>query len=117
MKREQFRDRCIKAKPGIFKALGVAVLKLPAGANGVLGDIILADIGIREFKDQLISRGKTSDDLVKYMAHITMCQAGSGWRGIEELIPLAKKLGIDIKKLIDELVPENNPDKKKGSKK
>jgi ParB/RepB/Spo0J family partition protein len=108
-KRKAEAARWERATPAILAAVVERVKKLPAGSMGVLGEIV-----VDAFLDQTghyvdgktkspMPRGKTAEDLVRYLAYELLAGevADGGYhysgRPFEDT---AKKLGIDLKKLL-----------------
>lgn len=108
-KRKAEAKRWEAATPAILDAVVERVKKLPAASTGVLGEIV-----IDAFLDQVghyrdgkakspVPRGKTAEDLVRYMAYELLAgevnDGGYSYSG-RRFEETAKKLGIDLKKIL-----------------
>jgi len=119
-----------KAEPAILDALAAAVKKAPAGAAGVLGGIILKAVdeyllygGIRTKAAKHVPMGKSAEDLVRHLAfalvrrdvadHYDQQFSGDSARRLA----IAKGLGVDVKKIVDQVAPLTEAPKAKAAKK
>jgi ParB/RepB/Spo0J family partition protein len=120
-------ERWNKAKPAVAEALAAAVKKAPAGAGTTLGEIVLAafedglgyDYGSRRAA-KVLPPGKTAEDLVRHLAwlalEIYIEDLEDQWSR-DRLIPHAKALGVDVKKIVDQVAPAPKPEKAPAAKK
>jgi ParB/RepB/Spo0J family partition protein len=110
--KEELRDRWKKALPAIHKALSEAIEKMPVSANGLLADVIIQEVcnWRTPKKENLLPRGKSSDDLIRYLANIIFVERTHGYDAPELLPVQCKKFGLDIWKIIDDVVPPTKKD-------
>lgn len=100
---EAERTRWKKAVPELHKAIAAAVSKMPAGATGKLADRLVKVINRSRWGrvPELVKRGRTADDLVRYLAFSNIAdQVNNDYHGPQEFPALAKLLGIDLKKIL-----------------
>lgn len=113
-KAEAERNRWKKALPAILKAVAEKVQKAPAGAKGFLADLIIGactptHYGLKVDRDSL-PRGTTSEDLVRHAAFLVLQDEAQDWRGLQEFPKRAKALGVDTRKIMDEVAPAPKPE-------
>lgn len=120
---EALRARWKKAAPAILEALAAAVKKAPARANGFLAKQILErcqpDYGGPSYKalSGYVPLGTTAEDLVRHAAFCLLApEAGNAWRGPEEFPKIARVLGLDVKKILDQAAPVQTSAKKAAGK-
>jgi ParB/RepB/Spo0J family partition protein len=107
---EAKRARWAKALPAVFAALAEAVKKAPTRANGYLAQLLLDGLYSYEATskqvEKLVPRGTSAEDLVRHAAMIVIrSQGGNGWRVEDELLPIAKALNVDARKILDQAAP------------
>jgi ParB/RepB/Spo0J family partition protein len=107
---EAKRARWAKALPALFAALAEAVKKAPTRANGYLAQLLLDSLYTYEATskqvEKLVPRGTSAEDLVRHAAMIVIrSQGGNGWRVGDELLPIAKALNVDARKILDQAAP------------
>jgi ParB/RepB/Spo0J family partition protein len=106
-KREEAkRARFAKAVPAIVAALAVAVKK--ASATGILAELLEGEIlrNRQAPKNPAVPRGKTAEDLVRYLAFQVLASRTQGYYAATEFPKTAKAFGIDVAKLVDEASPK-----------
>jgi ParB/RepB/Spo0J family partition protein len=105
-KREEAEElRRKKALPTVLQAIADKITKASATGTGPLADIIIGEIDVR-VESALIRRGKTSEDLVRHMAYLTIAgRAGVHQWDWERLAKRARSLGVDVKKIVDQEAP------------
>jgi ParB/RepB/Spo0J family partition protein len=117
-KREAEEARWHKAQPAIWAAIAAAVKKAPTRAGGLLAGILLGDLAedwtLRAFKNKtgarpedLVPRGKTTEDLVRHAAFLTLVRDVAldiGFEG-EEFAKRARAFDVDAVKIVDQVAP------------
>jgi ParB/RepB/Spo0J family partition protein len=107
--REELLARWKKATPAIVKAVAARVSKMPASATGKLADIVF-DAATRHAYQRpadLVKRGKSAEDLIRHCAFIVLAgQASNAYWAAESFPRVAKGLGIDVAKILDEAAPK-----------
>lgn len=109
---EALRARWQKAMPAVLDAIAQKVKKLPAHATGQLADIVYDNFTDRYYQrvgKLQIQRGKTAEDLVRYLAFYSIARTVGGYHIVENLHKVAKSFGVDAKKILNEVAPEENP--------
>ena len=82
------------------------VKTFPTTASGFLADrIVAAVINSRTRKMPGLTRGKSHEDLIRYLGAVTLVQAVSDWNAHEDFPPVAKHLRIDLSKLLPAAPP------------
>lgn len=120
-KEEATRERWKKAAPTILKALGVAVKKAPAKATGFLADLVVQGssggrlYGMKPPSLDAIARGRTAEDLVRYLAWRILVGGAYGYNAHEGFPKLVKALGVDAAKILAEVAPEPKAEKAPAS--
>ncbi len=108
-KEELARERWKTALPRVAEAVAERVKALPAKADGVLGDLLVKErYGWRRYQSglsALVPRGKSAEDLVRYLAFATLVASMNGFYGTQNFKPYAKKLGIDCGRILNEAAP------------
>lgn len=115
-KNEERRARWMKALPVIRKTLADTIKKTPTDAKSFLSEVVLSEVrGYHRIeKNSLIPRGKTAEDFIRYASYIALCNDLDNYRSPDEFPKTAKKLGLDIWRVINETQPEQKkPVKKK----
>lgn len=105
------RKRWEKATPAILKAVAEKISTLSVTAGTVLGKRLIREAGgwnARQYKD-LVSPGKTAEDLVRHLAFMDLVGEVNAWDGNEEFPKTAKALGIDTAKILNEVAPVPPP--------
>jgi len=113
-KAEAERNRWKKALPAILKAVAEKVKKAPAGAKGFLADLIIGactprSYGVKVDRESL-PRGTTAEDLVRHAAFFILQDEAQEWRGVQEFPKRAKALGVDVRKILDDVAPVPKPE-------
>ncbi|HKQ00518.1 MAG TPA: ParB/RepB/Spo0J family partition protein [Actinomycetes bacterium] len=107
------RDRWKKAAPAILEAVAAAVKKASPRAGGLLGELLVQGIWPKHYgpPPKLVSRGSTAEDLVRHVAFLILAsEASDSWRAPREFPKRAKAFGIDVRKILDQVVPEEAPE-------
>lgn len=105
-KREAEKSRWRKALPAITSAVQKRVKELPAKTSGLLGDLLVDAALPYGTKLPTRDRGKTLEDLVRAVVFVALNkEARDDWNGYREFPTTAKKLGIDVAKILDEVAP------------
>lgn len=118
-RRKVEEERREKAEPAIRAALAAAVKKAPAGAGGVLGKLLIEVferemyISTRE-STKLIPPGKTAEDLVRHLGLALLISDLE--YGFDDMALQAKGLGVDVKKIVDQVAPPEKPEKPTSKK-
>lgn len=95
------RERWESAAPKIIAAVLERVKTMPASASGFLADRVVASVFRgRNFKIPGLMRGKTLEDLIRYLGAVTLIEEIKGWNAIEEFPKVAKHLSIDLSKIL-----------------
>lgn len=96
---EAERKRWAAAVPAILEAVAAQVLKAPTKATGLLADVIVRHTGsMYRGGDQLVPRGKSAEDLVRFLAFRVLATIASNtWNGPRDFPKLAKAFGVDVK--------------------
>lgn len=120
------QERRKKARPLALKAVAEKIAKAPAGANGVLAEILASQIAGRGVT-AAIPRGKTAEDLVRHLAYLIVAAHSDVYQWEwERFTKAAKALGVDVTRIVNEAAPVQTsakaaaparPAKKKGGKK
>jgi ParB/RepB/Spo0J family partition protein len=98
------RERWKKAEPAVLKALATAIEKLPATADGVLGEFLVQQSD--PAPTGYLARGKSAEDLVRHLAFAEAASYWQSWDAHERFPKIAKAFGIDdVKKIVDEAAP------------
>ena len=106
---KQLDERWDKAIPELCEEVGEIIKKYPV--KGYLTDLIIDELGLRSQKKpkHVIPIGKNTDDLIRYIAHLVFCsKIGYSWER-DETTAMAKKIGFDIEKFLEERYPVNKP--------
>ncbi len=100
------RERWKKARPQLLTAIAAAVRKASCAASGPLAPIVVDCVRHYGNKDATqLQRGKTAEDLIRYMAFLVLAAAADGWDGPVCLPKLVKPLGINVGNILDQAVP------------
>jgi hypothetical protein len=106
-RRDLERQRWEKAHGAIAEAIAAAVRKAPV--SGLLGDLVVEQCQSWEAKrvhpERLVPRGKTAEDLVRHVAFIVLANELCDWAACEEFPKRAKQLGVDVRKIVDQVAP------------
>ena len=120
------RQRWIKATPAILDELAAKILysESTAGQHVTLGDLIIRQIASHRRHLKIpggggVDRGTNLPRLVSHIAWLLLSDvAYDNWQGPRDFPKIAKHLGIDLKKLLDEHAPVDKPAApKKGARK
>lgn len=108
---DELRVRWKKAKPAIFKAISDRIKTMPTHAGSALASIILGSLR-NDYGDSLgkkeaaLPLGKTAEDFIRHAACLIMIdEASSEWRAHNEFPKMAKKIQLDIMRVVDEAAP------------
>ena len=94
------RERYTKAGPALVAALNARVKALPVKAHGVVADLLAGFVDTRQEKAAL-PRGKTAEDLARHLVSGTLAECAlDPWSAQRRLPQLAKKLVIDVEKIV-----------------
>lgn len=107
-KRNDWFKRWDKAKPAIAAALATAIGKSDTGSRGILANIVFEKLAFdpKECKN-ICGRGDTAEEFLKFAVHgLLLEMANNHWEIDSDLLPIAKQLGVDLKKIVKEAVPE-----------
>lgn len=128
--REIQEARWKKASPTILEALAARVKAAPTRAGGLLAEIILGDIDADRpatASAAAVRRGTTADDLVRHAAFLVLAKEIAAWDAFRHFPERAKAFGVDVRKILDEVVPvqtsapgapaEKKPEKKAAARK
>jgi ParB/RepB/Spo0J family partition protein len=108
-KRQEEQARWMKAAPAIADAINAKITTLPAKATGVLADIVRGTVMYRD-RVPCLPVGKSAEDLIRCLASfIVNRNVLDQWSGPREVPALAKKLGVDVAKLLDQAAPVEKP--------
>ncbi len=73
------------------------VTQLPAKSTGVLGDVLVKALtGFGGRKMTTVPRGKSAEDLVRFLAAMVLRDEVHEWNANEEFPPVAKSIGVDL---------------------
>lgn len=104
---EAARARFKKAAPAIAKALAEVMAKQPAKGSGRLADLLVKDV--RDWRNtkfaSLLKPGKSAEDLVRYLAFMTVVTRLGDYDAAQEFPKVAKSFGIDVVKILDRVAP------------
>jgi hypothetical protein len=117
---EAERARWKKAEPKILEAVAAAVKKASARATGLLAEIVLSACQDYRTKDvtEYVPRGTTAEDLVRHAAFTILAdEVRDTWRAPETFPKRAKTLGLDVKKLVDQVAQPPKPEEPTKTKK
>jgi ParB family chromosome partitioning protein len=109
-KAEAERARWKKAAPKLLEELGTKLSTTPA--------LKLADIVVDHCKShgglpKGMKRGKTVDDVLRFAAFLVLARSVTYEYGAPEQAPKAfKQVGLDAKKIVNEVAPKPKPEKK-----
>jgi ParB/RepB/Spo0J family partition protein len=108
---ELTRKRFVKAEPEIMKAIAAAFTKASASATGKLGEILVGFfvdvIGPDLPDDAPMKRGKSAEDLVRYLAfRVFTDMEFSGHMRPDAVCKALKPFGVDVKKIVDKVAPK-----------
>jgi hypothetical protein len=111
---DKLRAEWEAAVPALLDAIATRVAKLPAKANGVLADILVGQLGqLSRGSNKLpvsITRGKTAEDLIRYLAGVLLCdEASHTWSAPRQFPKRAKAIGIDLKKILKGAATKDAP--------
>ncbi len=111
-RQKAFEARWAQARPAMLEALAAAVKKLPAGAGGALGKRLLERhaLYLGTADQRLLAAaappGKSAEDLVRHLAFAELVDDSQrSWNGGKDFIAGAKALGVDLKKILDQVAP------------
>ncbi|MGE0456437.1 MAG: ParB/RepB/Spo0J family partition protein [Vicinamibacterales bacterium] len=122
--REQEDQRWKKAFPKLQQAFveGIRRAKI-----SILIDAVVEDVEPWQFRNtktssKLMTKGKTAEDAIRFLAFMIWFEAIEDSVGPRDFDDLFKKLGIDAKKIVDQVAPKEKPKAEKkpapaGSKK
>lgn len=102
LERQRYKD----AMPALFKAFAAAVKKASTSPGGPLGTMILEQYAhhgnqATDADRQLVPLGRTAEDLVRRIAFLDILETVSNeWDAPYSVPGLAKKFGIDLKKVM-----------------
>lgn len=106
-------ERWNKASPAIAQAVATRVAEISIAPGGPLDRILLGHVtpyGGAKAATDLVGRGSTAEDLVRCAAFIVLYHGLHEWRAIREFPKVAKALGVDTTKILDEVAPAKEPD-------
>jgi ParB/RepB/Spo0J family partition protein len=108
---EAERARWKKALPAILTAVAAKVKKAPARAAGWLAQVVVGEC-VGEHWDRptnsadYVGRGTTAEDLVRHAAFLVLHrEAANEYHGPRDFPKRAKALGVDVRKILDEVAP------------
>lgn len=108
--RKTVRARWLKAKKHIVVAVAEAVGKADAGATGPLASVIIKRVKRWDNPKPVIPLGKTAEDLVRHAAMMILkVEITNEYSAPAEFPKIAKTLGVDVRKLLDEHAPLAKP--------
>jgi ParB/RepB/Spo0J family partition protein len=101
-KEEASRAAYVKALPKILEAVAAQVRTRATGAGGPLGTILIKGSSHRvsHTAAKLMTAGKTADDLVRYLAFITLTEHAGYYHAHEQFSKHAKAIGVDVAKIV-----------------
>ena len=109
-KKKLWHERFKKAAPQLIQAVNKALLNLPCDATGPIAKIILAwmDDNCATPDKKTLPKGKTAEDFIRHLCSIILiekldCQYQAPY---EDDVIVFKMFGLDINKMVNELVPE-----------
>lgn len=107
------RDRWQKASKPILEALAAAVKKAPAGAKGELAEIVIkaCESWTERVRtaERFLGRGSSAEDAVRFGAFLILARKAGDWYAPKDFPKVAKALGIDVKKIVDQAAPVEKP--------
>jgi ParB/RepB/Spo0J family partition protein len=102
-RREAARARFTKAIPAIAEELAGALAKQKAPAKGRLAELLIK--GVSDYRSSkfanLMKRGKTADDLVRWCAFMVIVRELNDYDAPSAVPKLLKPFGIDVQKIVD----------------
>lgn len=103
--RKQKRDHWEKVTTKIQAAVLARVQTLPAKSEGFLGDLLVKAINNqfswRNQKMTAVSRGKTAEDLVRYLGALVLANNVCDYDAHEQFPPIARAIGVDLSPFIN----------------
>jgi ParB/RepB/Spo0J family partition protein len=106
------RDRWVKARPTILEAVAA---KVKTAALGKLAPLLLARLEPERWDMErarsagtpadYVPRGTSADDLVRYAAFLVLWGEACGYRAPQEFPKQVKAFGVDVRKILDQVVP------------
>lgn len=95
--RDARRTQWAKMTPKIEAAVMAQVKVLSAASVSVLGDLLVKSMDRYGRKQKIaVLRGKTSEDLVRYLAALVLADDLAEWNASEQFPATAKALGVDL---------------------
>jgi ParB/RepB/Spo0J family partition protein len=115
---EAERARFKKALPELIRAVVEKLVAAPADMDGPLGALLLAHQRFEgSSKGGFVPKGKGAEDLVRLLAwYEVRREALNEWRGPSEAPRVLKTLGIDVRKIVDQVAPKPEPAKAEKAK-
>lgn len=108
------RTRWKRALPAILKAVAEKVRKAPARAKGFLADLIIEKTSPHSYglkvDRETVPRGTSAEDLVRHAAFLILQDEAAGWQANQEFPKVAKALGVDARKILDDVAPAPKPE-------
>ena len=96
-RRKQREAHWKKMLPKIEEAVMAQVRRLPADAAGALGDLLVEAVTAWSAPKKVpVPRGKTAEDLVRYLAAKVLGGRARAWGACEVFPKTAKALGVDL---------------------
>lgn len=107
-----------KMQPRIDAVILERVKSINSVVSGPMADLLVEQVAFRlARKAPRLDRGKTAEDLVRYLVGIVLVSEAQGWRAHLEFPPVAKKLGIDLSPFIQMQSRAKAPAEKAKAKK
>jgi ParB/RepB/Spo0J family partition protein len=108
--REAERERWDKARPTVLEAVAAAVRKTQMKATGFLATIVAEEIidsrASRSRDYAGLDRGKSLEDLVRYLAWVILVREACEWDAPQQFPARAKAFGIDARAIVDQVAPK-----------
>ena len=118
--RAREEQRWKKAQPAILSALADKLRTIPAGSTSAIADVVLEVVmDGRSKPSTALPRGRTAEDFVRFAALQVYSRdvaelSEDYWR--DDAIKNLKAIGIDVKKIVDEVAPKPEAEKKLATK-
>lgn len=110
-----------KARPQILAAVAEAVKGSSAVPGSKLAAILVRGVTHYSSEDKAAMKhvplGKTEADLVRHAAFITLIADLADWRAPKDFPAIAKSIGVDVGKILDEVAPVQTTAKAETPKK
>ncbi len=108
-KQELEANRWKKATPALIEALRDALVSADISSSGPIADSLIEDCSTYSFgskhASKLMKPGKTAEDLVRYLAFMSLGGVLCNWGAAEHFPGIAKSLGLDHKAVLDRAAP------------